>query len=626
MKINITSEKSFYMILLAVTFVMVSLFIWRINIAEHELKSNIDERIQGISLRVANNVKPLVYNIYQKSTERHFTEETASAILDSELSPDFVYGIKVYGNFGHLFMGKYKDTQGNFAKYDEHILDFPETESHKKIRTPVKQDVMTIGNIEVHYSYKTISKQLNKIIIRELLQISLLTLLIISLFYLIRKSLRERSNAVKAYDTLKYTQQQLISSEKSLKEANLTLEDKVIARTYELKTMNEQLLLATKAADTASKAKSLFLANMSHEIRTPMNGVIGLTELILRTKLTSVQKDYLEKLQYSSNNLLHILNDILDLSKIEAGKFTIEQTEFNFKQMLDSVVNTAKIKATEKKLPLNVIMDKSFSDWVIGDSVRCSQVLINLLNNAVKFTERGSITLEVERKNNSDNVFFKVTDTGIGITSEQQAKLFSTFTQADNSTSRKYGGTGLGLVICKHLTNLMGGYIELQSEFGQGSCFKFSLNLPVSKNNQNTYSSNDSDKKNSEINYTSEKLLNKKALVVEDIAINRLVAKKILKAAGLSLDFAVNGLEAVNMVKEKQYDLIIMDIQMPVMDGIESTKIIRTLANYKLTPIIAMTANAMSDDKELSLAAGMNSHLTKPIQFDQVIKELENFF
>ena len=410
--------------------------------------------------------------------------------------------------------------------------------------------------------------------------------------------------------------------EEQLSEQKNILEKRVKERTQELESLNVDLMDARDIAEKASKEKSNFLANMSHEIRTPMNGIIGLTDLALRTKLDDKQREYLTKLRSSADILLHILNDILDFSKIEAGKFELENKVFKIYSVIQSVLDIFNVKAKEKNLKLKLVYDEALPEFVMGDSVRVTQILSNLISNAIKFTEKGEVALEVKPSEKSDYINISVCDTGIGINREQQNKLFDSFTQADSSTSRKYGGTGLGLAISQNLVGMMNGEIKLTSEPGKGSCFEFMLYLP--KESGRGVTNNDDNEKSGE--YLSLVLKNKHVLLVEDTLINQLIANELLTQAGMNVDIANNGKEAVEMAGDKVYDIIVMDIQMPLMDGYEATKEIRKLEAYQQVPIIAMTANALKEDKIRSHEAGMNGHITKPLDTDNVVTRLESFF
>ncbi len=539
------------------------------------------------------------------------------------------------------------------------------------------------------------------------------------------------------------------------------LEELVEQRTQELEHNNALLADAKQSAESANKAKSEFLANMSHEIRTPMNAIIGLNHLMRRTELTERQQDYSNKMMLSANNLITIINDILDYSKIEANKIVLEQIDFDLFEVLHNVSSVINVKAYEKRLDLHFAIHYEVPQMLVGDPHRLSQVLINLLNNAVKFTDRGEITVEIEREHSPQEdmaatLRCSVSDTGIGMTMEQQTRLFRHFTQADMSTTRKYGGTGLGLVISKELVERMGGEMSVESEPGQGSCFTFTARFelcsrtfvniqkdsPVRFLNvllvcdepdmqkvltcqleqfqfqvaiadsedaaaQQLYSGarfdlvivdwklNHDDpiqlaerinqygsspmqvivlvsayhdlelqqrirytpiekvlyypmsqsqlynemvglfhkhvldkqhigkEKEQQIHYDA--LRETSILLVEDNEINQQVALEMLKGIGATVDIASNGAEALELLDTKRYDIILMDLQMPVMDGIEATRRIRQREDGKDVPIIAMTADAMKGVKEKVLENGMNSYITKPFEPAQLYALLQRF-
>ncbi|MEG2173413.1 MAG: response regulator [Desulfovibrionaceae bacterium] len=372
---------------------------------------------------------------------------------------------------------------------------------------------------------------------------------------------------------------------------------------------------AKDIAEAATSAKGEFLARMSHEIRTPMNAILGLLYLCLQTKISPVQRDYLHKIQQSANNLLVIINDILDFSKIEAQKLEIVQAPFVLADILNNVRAVVNVRAEEKNLPFTWQVAPDVPPVLRGDALRLYQVLVNLCGNAVKFTESGSVGIDVTRCRckGKDRVRVAVRDTGLGLTKQEQGLLFQPFSQMDGSITRRYGGTGLGLAISKQLVELMGGDIGLKSKKDVGSVFYFTIPcVEASMLDADSIVESPS---------TFGVLTGYRVLLVEDNEINQMIAQEMLQQAGLDVTIAGDGEQACACVAQQDFDLIFMDVQMPVMDGLEATRRIRARPQNRVhPPIIAMTANAMNTDREISLAAGMNDHLTKPFDPETLIR------
>ncbi len=380
---------------------------------------------------------------------------------------------------------------------------------------------------------------------------------------------------------------------------------------------------ALENADNANRAKSEFLANMSHEIRTPMNAIIGMTQLVQYTVLSEQQRNYVNKIETSAQSLLNIINDILDFSKMEAGKLKLELTEFSINDVLDNVNDMLKLQAEQKQIQLKFDISPDTPRYFIGDSLRLGQILLNLVGNAIKFTEKGGVFLTVESQSmieNSVKIAFSIRDTGIGLTKEQRDNLFHSFSQADNSITRKYGGTGLGLTISKQLAHLMNGNISVESAYGVGSVFTLTVLLTLVENPATL----PLDKKMNSLLFNNHQE-KKRVLLVEDNEINREVIIDMLNILGLDVQIAKNGKEGLARALSEPFDLVLMDVQMPIMDGLSATKLIREKLPASKLPILAMTAHAMNGDKEKSLAAGMNEHLTKPIKFDILKKAIEKW-
>jgi signal transduction histidine kinase len=421
-------------------------------------------------------------------------------------------------------------------------------------------------------------------------------------------------------DGLEYTLVRTIRYAIERKRAKTSL----VEAKQELERINARLIKATATAEEmaaeaerANTAKSQFLANMSHEIRTPMNAIIGFSEVLEEEPLTGQQKEYVKMILDSSRHLLELINGILDFSKIEAGRMRAETVECDIRALLANIESLMNPSAKQKQLEFKIDCTEDVPDTIVTDPAKLRQCIINLVSNAIKFTEQGYVKLTARQTAKDDKPFveFEITDTGIGIPADKLDILFESFTQADGSTTRKYGGTGLGLAITKQLADLMGGNITVESEAGKGSTFRLVIPANTADGRHNDY---ENFAASQEVEKEAETSFSGRVLVAEDSATNQVLIKPLLEKLGFVVTIAQNGLEVIEAVKNQHFELILMDMQMPEMNGYNATKKLRGLGVK--TPIIAMTANVDEEDKEECLRAGCDDYISKPIDRTHLLK------
>lgn len=405
---------------------------------------------------------------------------------------------------------------------------------------------------------------------------------------------------------------QTISPEQEIKDDDILRIGEILTNTVkERKEFEKQLEEARQNAEQSLETRKLFLANISHEIRTPINAISGMSGILADTEISETQKQYVKAIQSSSKSLMVIVNDILDMSKLESGKFSADFVPFDIRSIVDPLYTSYLLRTDEKGIAFSIEYPEEMPKWIFGDPIRLGQILNNLISNAIKFTDKGKVSLKItfEKKGKINEFCFTVSDTGIGIDREKLKTIFEFFSQEDYTITRRFGGTGLGLAISKSIAELLGGEIKVESEKNVGSTFRFCLSMPEAKEQEKDVTTAQSD------------LTGKNVLIVEDNELNRFLAVTILKKWNANIHIAENGEEAVDAVKNKEIDLVLMDIQMPVMDGVAASKVIRNELHSNV-PIIALTANALESEKEKCWQAGMNEYITKPYNPEYLLEKI----
>ena len=573
-----------------------------LQIAKESIK---DSRYQISQLSATNNQE--IFNYYVDNTLKNI-----------KISDEMIDIIKYGGDIKADFSGKiehYKPTT--------YIINTPiitEDKLYQKIKDSIK-DIKNILKTEndKRVDYKTSRENIDKIITKITSKLSTRIEHINRTQNIIQNRLVIVENEIK-YKKLLYFYAQILTYILivfSLVMVSKPIRTHIVQTNHELENISKEAKKMAIRAKQASKSKSEFLANMSHEIRTPLNAILGFIDLLKEKEKDKEKLQYIKTIHSSSVSLLGIINDILDFSKIESGNMEIDKIDFNVEEEFKTLIDLFRSKASEKSISLVLNMDPNMPSALHSDPLRIKQVIANLISNALKFTPRnGKVVVNIRYKN--ERLFVSVSDTGIGIPKDKQKEIFKAFSQAESSTTRKYGGTGLGLTISSRLISLLGGTLKVQSKEGEGSTFMFEIDVKVGKYQR------DADKE--EINL--DHIKNRKILLVEDNKANQMFMSLILKKFGLIYDIANDGLEAIKAFENSKYDLILMDENMPNLNGIEATKTILKIEkdkNLPHTPIVALTANALKGDREKFLDAGMDEYLTKPVSKDKLALVFDKF-